>query len=177
MSFAYLLAFVALTSLAGPAFGQFNKCTGKDGKVVYTDGRCPPGAKGDPKFSADAPMPVPELSWDRQIFARMCVDRWDNEASPQARARAASALVRQAAEGGQRVKENLRQAGLTLDQAVKQQIETDFVQPFHSDCLHFGFRRIDASTDWYNERMSRALEKALDERYPDSKESYERARR
>lgn len=155
---------------------NFNKCVGKDGKVVYTDGRCPAGAKGDPNFNPEEPAPVPALSWDKQVFARWCVDRWRTEASPAARAEVAASLRQQAEAGAERVREYLDRTGLTIDEAIQAQVDKDLAQPFNSDCLQFGFRRVGASSDEYNEQMSRALENELNVRYPDSKRNYDRAR-
>lgn len=167
--------FAALA--AGPAFAQFNKCVGEDGSVVYRDGRCPEKMEGDPKFRADDPVPVPDLSWDRQIFAHWCVERWNEEVSPHSRADIAARLRADAAQGGSRVQDSLGKAGVNLEEAIRRQIKADFLDAFETDCLHFGFRRIEASTDAYNERMATALSLKLDQEYPESRKRFERSRR
>jgi hypothetical protein len=176
LSFKLLLAGVALACFAVPAFAQFNKCTGSDGRIVYTDGPCPSGAKSDPRFSPNEPVPVRELNSHEQVLARWCVERWRDEASPQGRAALAASLHQQAQQGGEAVRERVRKAGMTLEQAVNAQIDREFVQSFNTDCLSYGFKRIDPSTDQYNERMSASLEQALDTRYPGSKQAFERAK-
>ena len=41
----YLIAFIALISVAGLAQAQINKCVDASGKTVYSQGPCPKGAK------------------------------------------------------------------------------------------------------------------------------------
>jgi hypothetical protein len=149
---------------AEPASAQFNKCKGSDGKIAYTDGPCPKGSKSDRKFNPDEAVPIGPLSeTDRGFQAPMCLTRWREEVSPQARAQMAATLYARAESGGQRVRDNLRRAGLTLEQAVKVEIDEKFVKTFETDCLGLGFRRVGPATDRYNENVSRALQRAVDQ--------------
>jgi hypothetical protein len=165
-----------LLSLCSPAlFAQFNKCTTKDGKIVYTDAACPPGSKGPRGAAPSTPqIVVPDLSWDKQVIAHWCVERWQG-VSPRGRADKTARLYQEAGKGGEKTKENLRKQGLSLEQAIAGELGSE-ARMFNTDCGQFGFRSVDAKTDEYNERMSRALKHALDTKYPDSRAKFEQAR-
>jgi hypothetical protein len=171
------LISTALVFLPATAMAQFNKCTDKDGKVVYMDSKCPSGTKADERIKADDAVAIPELTWDKQTFAHHCADRWKIEVSPQARFAIATRLRSDAEAGRDKSFDAPRNSGLTREQAIARFIDEEFVQTFNSDCLYFGFRRVSAETDSYNERASRELKRVLDTKYSGSRERYERTRR
>jgi hypothetical protein len=174
--FSTLTAVLALALCCAPfsavAQGQFNKCVGKDGKIAYMAGPCPSDAKSAPGFQGDQPAPIGELNRKQQILAHWCVERWSEEASPGGRARRLSSAYEEAKSAS---KEELREQRMTVEQYARAKVD-EGLQGFNDDCGQFGFRKVGAATDQYNERMSRSIKQALDSRYPESRREFDRLR-
>jgi hypothetical protein len=154
------------------AQGQFNKCVGADGKIAYMSGPCPSGANSAPGFQADQPAPIGELNRKQQVLAHWCVERWSEQVSPRGRALSLS----QAYEAGKEMGSvELRRQRMTVEQYARSKVDEE-LQGFNKDCGPFGFRKVDASTDQFNDRMSRSIKQTLDALYPDSRREFNRLR-
>lgn len=161
---------------SSPVWAQFNKCTTKDGKTVYTDEPCPKTMTGPRTRPEAGPEAIPELHPHHQAIAHWCVERWNREAAPAARAESIAKFFRDLEAQDEAAKQRYDKAtrGMTQNEVLNA-VAGENVRAFNSDCLQFGFRTVGPSTDLYNARMSTLLKETLERRYPQSRKSYEQS--